>query len=150
MSADSVKTLLSFAIDREQEAVDFYTKLAEESTSPGMKQTFIDFANEEKGHKIRLTQALEGKIEIDISAPVPDLKISDYLVDEEPRPGMSYQAALVVAMKREKAAYRFYTDLAGRTENAQVKAMLLKLAQEEAKHKLKFEIEYDEVILAEN
>jgi rubrerythrin len=150
MSADSVKTLLSFAVDREQEAVDFYTKLAEEATSPGMKKTFTDFANEEKGHKIRLTQALEGKFEINISEPVPDLKISDYLVDEEPRPGMSYQAALIVAMKREKAAYRFYSDLASRTQNADVKAMLLKLAQEEAKHKLKFEIEYDEVILAEN
>ena len=150
MSSESVKNLLQFAIDREQEAVDFYSRMAEEATIPAMKETFASFAKEEMGHKVRLTQALEGKFELDISEPVPDLKIADYIVDEKPQPNMSYQQALVVAMKREKAAYRFYLDLSERTQNASVKAMLVKLANEEAKHKLRFEIEYDEVILSEN
>jgi len=150
MANESIKNLLQFAIDREQEAVDFYSRLAEETTNRAMKETFTSFAKEEMGHKVRLTQALEGKFELNITSEVPDLKIADYLVDEEPTPNMNYQQALVVAMKREKAAYRFYLDLAERTQDPDVKAMLLKLANEEAKHKLRFEVEYDDVVLAEN
>ena len=55
-----------------------------------------------------------------------------------------------VAMKKEKAAFRLYTDLAASTDDADLKATLLLLAQEEAKHKLRFELEYDEQILKDN
>ena len=54
------------------------------------------------------------------------------------------------AMKEEKAAFRLYSDLADRTDNAAAKEVLLMLAQEEAKHKLRFEIEYDDNILREH
>ncbi len=150
MSTESVKNLLQFAIDREQEAVEFYSRLADEATNQAMKTTFASFAKEEMGHKTFLTKAMEGQFELDIAEEVVDLKLADYIVDEKPRPDMNYSQALVVAMKREKAAYKFYLDLAERTRNAEVKAMLLKLANEEAKHKLRFEIEYDDVVLAEN
>jgi len=53
-------------------------------------------------------------------------------------------------MKAEKAAFKLYTDLASATDDPTLKAMLLGLAQEEAKHKLQFEIEYDEEILKQN
>ena len=34
---------------------------------------------------------------------IQDIKIGDYLTDVEPHEGMSYQEALIVAMKKEKA-----------------------------------------------
>jgi rubrerythrin len=71
-------------------------------------------------------------------------------VDEAPGPKTDYQGALILAMKREKAAFRLYSDLAARTEDAELKDLLLGLAQEEAKHKLRFEVEYDDKILTEN
>ena len=43
-----------------------------------------------------------------------------------------------------------YSDLAAATEDDSVRTTLLALAQEEAKHKLRFEIEYDEHVLTEN
>ena len=150
MSTESVKNLLQFAIDREQEAVEFYSQLAEEAVNPAMKSTFASFAKEELGHKNFLTKAMEGKYKFDIVEEVIDLKLADYIVDEKPKPNMNYSQALVVAMKREKAAYKFYLDLAERTRNEEVKTILHKLANEEAKHKLRFEIEYDDVVLAEN
>ena len=63
---------------------------------------------------------------------------------------MSYQDALTLAMKKEKAAFRMYTVLADKATDPVVKTLFLKLAQEESKHKLRFEIEYDDYILKEN
>ena len=53
-------------------------------------------------------------------------------------------------MKKEKAAFRLYSDLAAKTDDANRKETMLGLAQEEAKHKLRFEVEYDEFVLTEN
>jgi len=53
-------------------------------------------------------------------------------------------------MKAEKAAFILYTDLALATDDPGLKETLLRPAQEEAKHKLRFEIEYDDEILKEN
>ena len=63
---------------------------------------------------------------------------------------MDYQQALIVAMKKEKEAFRMYSDLASVAQTAGLKELLLGLAQEEARHKLRFEVEYDDVILSEN
>ena len=63
---------------------------------------------------------------------------------------MDYQHVLILAMKREKAAFKLYTDLAAAVDDAGIKAAFESLAQEEAKHKLRFEVEYDDNILIEN
>jgi rubrerythrin len=81
---------------------------------------------------------------------VKDLKIAEYLVDVKPTANMSYQDALILAMKKEKAAFRMYTKLAQQAEDPEVKALFFNLAQEESKHKLAFEIEYDDYILKDN
>ena len=79
-----------------------------------------------------------------------DLRIADYIVEAEPGPDMDYQNALVLAMKQEKAAFRLYLDLANQVTNEEQKSLFLSLAQEETRHKLRFEIEYDEMMLGEN
>jgi rubrerythrin len=71
-------------------------------------------------------------------------------VDVEPTATVTYQNALILAMKKEKAAFQLYTDLASQTDDAEVKQIFEGLAQEEAKHKLRFEVEYDDMILTEN
>jgi len=63
---------------------------------------------------------------------------------------MTYAQALVVAMSKEKAAFRLYYDLAKTAGNEEMRDIFIALAQEESKHKLRFEIEYDEYVLREN
>ena len=53
-------------------------------------------------------------------------------------------------MSQEKAAFKLYSTLADRAPNQDLKNLFLSLAQEEAKHKLRFEIEYDEYVLRDN
>ncbi len=150
MATQNVDEILDFAINREQEAHDFYAGLAEKAQGQAMKATFAQFAKEELGHKKKLEGIKAGKGLLPVATKVIDLKIGDYLVDVEPGAELDYQQTLILAMKREKAAFRLYTDLAAVAEDSELKATFLGLAQEEAKHKLRFEIEYDENILTEN
>ncbi|MCU0692020.1 MAG: ferritin family protein [Polyangiaceae bacterium] len=147
----SAEEILDFAIRGEEEAEKFYTELAASSKTPAMKHVFTDFAAEERGHKAKLVAVKEGKLgQFTPSFRIIDLKLADYLVDVKPTPNMSYQDALIVAMKREKAAFKLYTDLATKTQDAGLKATFTALANEEAKHKMRFEIEYDDKVLVEN
>ncbi len=146
----SVDEILDFAIKNEERAFEFYTKLASKMEVPSMSDIFLSFADEEKKHKERLLEIKAGKMLNAAKEKVLDLKIGDYLVDvDSSSEDLDYQKALILAMKREKAAFRMYTNLAERVEGG-LKDTFQSLAQEEAKHKLRFEIEYDEYILKEN
>ncbi|MHC4663620.1 MAG: ferritin family protein [Planctomycetota bacterium] len=147
---ESVEDILNFAIEQEQESADFYNGLAEKVEKGSMKKVFQGFAAEEMGHKKKLENVKAGKKLESSAKQIMDLKIGDYLVDVRPAADIDYQDALILAMKKEKAAFRLYSDLAGQAEDDGVRDVLLELAQEEARHKLRFEIEYDERVLTEN
>jgi rubrerythrin len=145
----SVDEILDFAIAREVEANDFYTEMAERLEDAAMRKVFEEFAIEELGHKMKLEAVKAGAFAIK-GGDAASLGIADYVVDVEATADMSYADALVLAMKKEKASYRLYIDLAAAAEAEELTDMFLALAQEEAKHKLRFEIEYDDVILKED
>lgn len=146
----TIDDVLNFAMKAEQEAVDFYNQLASTMQNKEMQQTFLAFAQEEVNHKARLQKIKEERLFELSTEKVQDLQISDYVVNVKPSPDMKYDDALVLAMKKEKAAFKLYTNLAARTENAEIKAVFENLAVEESKHKLKFELEYDEYVMREN
>lgn len=146
---DSVEEIIDFAIAREIESRDFYMKLAERMENPAMQKVFENFATEEFGHRLKLEAIQRGEILL-VPQQVQSLDIADYVVNVEPQPDMDYTDALVLAMKKEKAAYRLYLDLAAVGEDEELTDMFLSLAQEEAKHKLRFEIEYDDTVLKDD
>lgn len=146
----TVEGILDFAIRGEEESVEFYTDLAKKSARPGMERIFLEFADEERKHKAKLLAVKAGKQLQPAAAKIADLRITDFLVDVEPTPDLDYQGALIVAMKKEKAAFALYNQLADLAPEASLRDLLLALAQEEAKHKLRFELEYDQVVLKDN
>ena len=147
----NINEILDFAIDAEQSASDLYLRIAAKATNPAIRKMLEEFAAEEQGHKAKLLSVKAGNLFLKTGEkPIIDLKISDYIVESETDPEVDYQSVLIFAMQQEKAAFRLYTDLAKQTDNADLKELLLGLAQEEAKHKLRFELEYDENVLTEN
>lgn len=143
----SLGDILDFAIGQEQAAADFYTKLSSNVTHESMRQVLEGFAQEELRHKKKLLAIKErGATSLVSIQAAPDLKVADYVVDVEPTDDMGYEEALIVAMKMEKKAFQLYTDMAAVTEDDSIRESLLALANEEAKHKLHFEIRYDDSI----
>jgi len=147
---NNVNDILDFAIDEEQKAMDFYRDLAKTSKSDDMREAFEGFAQEELGHKTKLIQVKETGIMEGSQEKVADLKIADFSVNVKATPDMTYQEALVLAMNKEKAAFKLYTTLSERVNDESLKELFLGLALEESKHKLRFELEYDEFVLREN
>jgi rubrerythrin len=150
MQWTTVDEVLDFAIKNEEEAAAFYTNLASKVDRAWMKKIFEGFALEEEGHKKKLLEVKAGKKLINAQQKVLDLKIGDYLVEPQASGELDYQQALILAMKKEKKAFKMYTDLADAVDDAGLKDTFVSLANEEAKHKLRFEIEYDSYVMQEN
>ncbi len=150
MEQDKFNEIIDFAIDGEKDAVRFYQDLQNRVKFKAQKEMLKELENMEKGHIVILENIRsKGFQKIKVNK-VPDLHISDYLVDVKPREDMTYQDVLIVAMKKEDQAEKLYTDLAGNFPGTEMETLFLKLASEEAGHKLKFETLYDEYILKEN
>ncbi len=146
----SVNAILDFAIAREIEASEFYTTLAGRLDAPAMKKAFLDFAKEEQGHRAKLEAVKRGEYSFEAGArQLTGFGLAEYLVSGAPTADMSYADALVLAMKKEKAAFKLYTHLALVAKDDGLRNLFLSLAAEEAKHKLRFEIEYDDHVMKE-
>jgi desulfoferrodoxin-like iron-binding protein len=146
----SVNEILDFAIEKEEEARQFYLEWAQKLENRALSEQFTLFAGEELKHKEKLQRVKSGSTFTPASKQVTDLKIVDYLVDIVPTPDMDYQEALIVAMRREKAAFKFYSDLAAMAQDEGLRDTFLALAQEEARHKLRLETVYEKEIYSEN
>ena len=138
----SICEVLDFAIKREIEANDLYLKLADFVERPEMAKVLSDLASEELEHRAKLEAVKAGQIALN-EEEVGNLGITDHVKDVEPHDKMSYVELLVVGMKKEEASRRLYSNLATIARKQELADLFLKLAQEEAKHKLRFEIEYD-------
>lgn len=146
----SVAALLDFAIEKEIEAYDFYMEWSAKAEAAHVKELFVGFAGEERKHREKLEWIKAGSVFQPASRAVTDLKIVDYLVDIAPTSGMDYQEALIIAMRREKSSFKLYSDLAAISADEAMRTTFLALAQEEAKHKLRMESEYEKDIYREN
>ena len=138
----SIHEVLDFAIKREIEAKDFYLELADFVERPEMAKVLSDLASEEMEHRAKLEAVRAGQIAVN-EEEVGNLAITDHVKDVKPHEKMSYVELLVVGTKKEEAARRLYSNLATIAKRQELTDLFLKLAQEEAKHKLRFEIEYD-------
>jgi rubrerythrin len=146
----SVNDALDFAIQEEIKANEFYTRLGAEASGSGMRKVFEQFAAEELAHRHKLEQVKAGKTLLSAHRKITELSVTDYLVSRESSPVTSYQDALLLAMQKEKAAYRMYSDLAASVGGGEMEALFHSLAQEEANHKLRFELEYDTFVTPDN
>ena len=148
MEFGSIEEILSFAIEKENEAADFYKKNAAEATRKSLKETFESFAKEEEKHAALLSDIAGNKEKIDSYEfkKITDLKISDYMVEMEYEEGMPMEDIITLAMKREEMAVKLYRDLAGKTDDGETQKLFNLLVQEESEHKLTFEKMYDDYL----
>jgi len=147
MDEKKFKEIIKFAIDKEIKSYNFYTNASQVAKYSGAKDLFSDLAQQEVGHrkmleKLDLKKIAQAKIE-----KVPDLKISDYIVDAEFKPDMPYADILRMAIKMEERALKLYNNMNQSNQDENLKKLFSLLANEEAKHKLRLEKIYDDEIL---
>jgi rubrerythrin len=146
----SLAEVLEFAIQREIEAAESYGRLAARSRQEAVRNLLLDLRKEEQHHEEILRGIASGHLVPLFLRPVPDLKISDYVVDEPVDADSSIQDLLILAAKKEAKAVALYTELGSRVSDPEHRRLFDFLVQEEREHKLRLEKEYERHILEEN
>ncbi len=146
MNFKSLQDVLDFAIAREKEAAAFYEELSKKEPFSGAKDALEDFAKQEKKHQKMLEDFSIGKLDFEKYdfKWIPDMQRSNYMVNVEYHPGMSYPDIIRLAMKREENALKLYNELIQKSDNNDCIKLFQMLAQEEAKHKNILETMYDD------
>jgi len=147
MDLNNFKEVVTFAIRKEAEAYNLYTTYSQLVKNPGTKVMFQELAKEEQKHRETLERVEKKDVSEYELKKIPDMKISDFVDEQEFSPDMDYASALRLAIKREENSLRLYNHLTAGTENQELEKLFSALAQEESKHKLRLESEYDENVL---
>jgi rubrerythrin len=113
-------------------------------SDPKMCKVMEDFAKEELQHKeklelelLKMGRTLPSQEDLLISSEDNSILDTDYLLD------MDYKDILLLAIEKEETSFRTYVNLLPHAADQESKDVLLAIAEEEVKHKLRFEIEYN-------
>jgi rubrerythrin len=148
----TIEKALKIGADMELESYNLYTNTAKKATYPGAKQLLIELATDEKKHREYFLKALENPNSIKmrtLKEDIPDLKITDRLLNVSLDPQADYPQILIFAAQREKATHDFYIKIARKYKGKELGKMFHNFAKEELRHKYLLEKEYDDVILEE-
>ena len=136
--------ILMVGVNRETEANIFYNIMSQYTEDPQVILMCKQFAEEELVHKtnleleiFKLGKTVSDRPKISNSTPL------DFMVDLSKVSQMDCGDLLVIAMNKEKEAFRFYMELYAMTPEPEFREVLMEMAEEEARHKLRFEIHYD-------
>ena len=146
----SLAAVLEFAVQREVEAAEAYGRMAERSHQASAKALLLDMQREERKHEEILRDLAEGRLVPLFHQEVPDLKISDYVLEEPVDADSALQDLLIFAAKKEAKAAALYTELRSRVTDPEHQRLFDFLIQEEREHKLRLEQEYERHVLEEN
>lgn len=136
--------LIDTAIQREEDAYAFYMAIHGRVLDAGVQETLLWIAAEEQKHRAFLVKYREGGYgpgELRLS-DVVYYKIAEHQAEPPVSMDMSSSEVYLVAGHRESRSHLFYADLANQHPAGAVRDMLLKMANEELKHKEKMEYLY--------
>jgi rubrerythrin len=140
----TIGEILEFAIAREAEAVHFYMAMAERAGEPSTKEFFEDLVSEELEHKSRLELEVmkEGLVARTIGV-VPEASGGPQVSPAQVAGQMVYTEALSMAIQKERRSFTLYVRLAGLVSDEELRETLMSLAEEEAKHIVVLEEQYN-------
>jgi len=138
----TMNDVLDFAISGESKAAELYTKMAATANNPWVRKTLEGFAQEELQHGKKLKAVRAGRSTLKREG-VGDLGLAEKLDDVEPHPDMDYPELLVFAIKKENLSHGLYSRLASIFTEPELQETFLALAEQEAEHKRRFEMEYE-------
>lgn len=133
------------AVYKEIGARNFYRKIGDRIKNSEGKEKFLRLSEDEDGHRIKLESWLKKLYDVDFVAEperTAQSEIECVRVDEE----AGALEALNIAIEAEARAKEFYSKQAGNTDDPELKALFLNLADEENGHYNLLEAERNSLI----
>lgn len=146
-----IKEAIEYSIEKEEQAAAFYTQISKIVSSAGSRKVLEELAVMERQHQTMLEELDISKLPEHTRHLTPDLKISDYMQAVTFTPDMDYQAILIMAMKAEQESHEMYLDMATQYKDTpELHKLFDFMAEQEARHKLAIETQYDDLVLKED
>jgi len=144
MKDKKLSKIIDVAIKKEEDAYAFYIDLSENVDEKSAKDTIKWIAEEEKKHKVFLVKYRNGQLESDAFQLNDAIyyKIAEHQREPDIEKEMKSERVYLVAAHRELRSHKFYTALATIHPEGKTKDIILKMANEELKHKEKMEYLY--------
>jgi len=145
MNLPEYKEIIKQAIASEVEAKKFYENAANTLKDPYLKKLFASLAEEEKRHRDILSQIYTSNTIDRYFTETRDYKVAETMDEPELSMDMKPADAFALAMKKEEAAMKQYTEMANMCDDADKRQVFLDLAAMERDHKLKMETAFTDV-----
>ncbi|MBN2132174.1 MAG: ferritin family protein [Sedimentisphaerales bacterium] len=146
----SVGELLELAIGREIQAAEYLSKLAERMVDPATQALLEQLAQDELGHKAKLElELMKQGIVAQTLGRLVEVAEPEYVGPVDIDPASDVKRILALVIRKERRSFRFYVDLAGVALEGEVHEALMELAEEEARHLIRFEREYNKLTAQE-
>jgi rubrerythrin len=146
---NTAEDIFRYAIGREVEANVFYNLLTQFVDDPQVRALCSELASEELEHKgllelelMKLGSVVKPPVAADIKNTATP-KPLDSMLEMVKISRMNLEKVVLLAMEKEKTSFRLYMDLLASAPDADCRETIMNLAEEEARHKISFEIEYD-------
>lgn len=142
---------IDIAIQREEEAHQFYTDLLGNVRDASAKDALTLLANEEKKHKAFLVSYRDGGFganALQLSHPI-DYKVAEHMDRPDIQKDLQSKEVFLIAAHRELNSYNFYMGLADLHPEGELREIFRKMASEELKHKEKVEYLYANAAFAQ-
>lgn len=134
-----IHSIIELAMDREEDAYVFYTRVAGRTKDAAIRQLFTELASDELGHKQFLQGCLaDPELLQKLPAP-PDYKVAESVQAVELGVDLKPVDAVALAMKREQESADHYRQLAAGATVADYRRAFEGLARMELNHKYKLE-----------
>jgi rubrerythrin len=148
----TINDIISLALEKEREAVQFYIKASALVANPGTKVMLKELAGEEEKHVAILVDVQSGKAIETVGANQlpPTMDLGKYLVTEPINEKSTPQDIMIIAIKREDSAIAFYSGQIPVVSGTDLQPIFEHLLAWEREHKERLEAEYDRVILKDN
>lgn len=148
MEFKSIPELLRFSISKEQASIQFYQDLLLQLVDPTTQSLFELLIRKEQEHVATLQLEIEKLgYTVDTSKGGVDSAFhwEERLETDDRNRTMSFVEALLLAIQKERAAFRLYAKLLATVTDEQLSEVLMELAEEEMRHVLQLEWEYESV-----
>ena len=143
---ETYEAILEFGVLKERQANRFYLAMAQRVADEQISRLFEELAAEELQHKANLELELmkAGRV-VDTAPDTEEIDNADYIISDSSQLDMDFSDVLDLAVAKEDAAFRLYIDMAAKAKSQESRDMLLAMAQEEVRHKMRFETERDKL-----
>jgi len=149
MKFKSLPEVLRFAISKERASVRFYQEMLKLAINPATRALFEVLIQRERDH----VEALELEMNkfgytVDAQAGRFDSEFvwEERMDNDEIIHDMSFIEGLALGIQKERAAFRLYSMLLGVVQDEEFSKVLMDLAEEEMRHVLQLEREYESMI----